>query len=90
MQVRDEDGGDVGQHGVHGVSIVSAELAEGSLATVQQQRLAQAAANRKQEMMCSTSREHQNSEQNKVKLVLVCHLAGDVVFCFCFCFFKRV
>lgn len=50
VQVRDEDGGDVGQDGVHGVSVVSAELAEGSLATVQQQRLARAAANRKQEM----------------------------------------
>lgn len=44
VQVRDEDGGDVGQHGVHGVAVVAAELAEGSLATVQQQRLARAAA----------------------------------------------
>lgn len=57
VQVRDEDGGDVGQHGVHGVSVVSAELAEGSLATVQQQRLARAAANRKQEVMRSMARE---------------------------------
>lgn len=44
VQVRDEDGGDVGQHGVHGVAIVAAELAEGSLAAVQQQRPTRAAA----------------------------------------------
>lgn len=37
VQVRHEDGGDVGQHGVHGVAVVAAELAEGPLATVQQQ-----------------------------------------------------
>lgn len=44
VQVRDEDGGDVGQHGVHGVTVVAAQLAEGSLAAVQQQRLTRAAA----------------------------------------------
>lgn len=46
VQVRDEDGGDVGQHGVHGVAVVAAELTEGSLATVQQQRLTRAAVTR--------------------------------------------
>lgn len=64
--MRDENGGDVGQHGVHGVSVVSAELAEGSLATVQQQRLARAAANRKQETgnyALNIQREHQNSKE---------------------------
>lgn len=44
VQVRDEDGGDVAQHGVHGVAVMAAELAEGPLAAVQQQRLAGAAA----------------------------------------------
>lgn len=44
VQVRHKDGGDVGQHGVHGVAVVAAELAEGPLATVQQQRPSRAAA----------------------------------------------
>lgn len=39
MQVGDEDGGDLGQDLVHLVSVLPAELAEGSLAAVQQQRL---------------------------------------------------
>lgn len=41
--VGDEDGGDLGQGFVHGVPVVSAQLAEGSLAAVQQQRAARAA-----------------------------------------------
>lgn len=44
VQVRDEEGGDVGQNGVHGVAVVTAQLTEGSLAAVQQQRLTRAAA----------------------------------------------
>lgn len=39
VQVRDEDGGDLRQNVVHGVSVVSAELPERSLATIQQERL---------------------------------------------------
>lgn len=43
VQVGHEDGGDPGQNLVHGVAVVSAELTEGSLAAVQQQRLTRAA-----------------------------------------------
>lgn len=44
VHVRDEDGGDVGQSLVYGVTVVSAELTEGSLSTVQQEGLSRAAS----------------------------------------------
>ena len=43
VQVRDKDGGDLGEGVVHPVPIVSAELPEGPLTAVQQQRLGRAA-----------------------------------------------
>lgn len=55
VQVRDEDGGDLGQRLVHVVAVMPAELAEGSLATVQQQRLSRAltATNTREELRSS-------------------------------------
>ncbi len=50
MDVRDEHSWDLGQNVVHRVSVVSAELPEGSLATVQQQRLT-GAARREQSLL---------------------------------------
>lgn len=55
VQVRDEDRGDLGQSLVHVVAVVAAELTEGSLATVQQQRLSRAstATNNHEELRSS-------------------------------------
>lgn len=54
VHVRDEDGGDLGQSLVHAVAVVSAQLAEGSLAAVQEERLAAAAGAPRQQTSKTT------------------------------------